>query len=65
MSGGAGDLVTALGLVLVIEGGLWALAPGALKRMFAAALDFDDAAFRRIGLGAAIVGVFVVWLVRG
>lgn len=62
---GASDFVTAIGLVLVIEGGLYALAPGAMKRMFEAARDWDEGAFRKIGLGAAVLGLTVVWMVRG
>jgi uncharacterized protein YjeT (DUF2065 family) len=62
---GARDFVTAVGLVLVIEGGLYALAPGAMKRMFEAARNWDDGVFRTTGLGAALLGLAVVWMIRG
>ncbi|WP_321339270.1 DUF2065 domain-containing protein [Breoghania sp.] len=59
------DFVTALGLVLVIEGTLYALLPGALKRMMAQTKDAPDQMLRLGGLAALALGVFIVWLVRG
>lgn len=62
---GVRDLLTALGLVLVLEGIGWALAPGAMKRLFEVARRLDESVFRIGGLVAVVVGVAVVWLVRG
>ena len=62
---GGADFLTAAGLMLVFEGVLYALAPGALKRMFEAARDLDERALRLGGLVAAAAGVAVVWFVRG
>lgn len=62
---GAGDLATALGLVLVLEGIGWALAPGAMKRLFEAAKTIDEGVFRIGGLLAVTAGVALVWWVRG
>lgn len=59
------DLLVALGLVLVIEGLIYAAFPGALKRMMAVALEMPDANLRTGGVFAVALGVFVVWLVRG
>ncbi len=59
------DLFTALALVLVIEGVLWALFPTAMKRAVAHALAMEDQRLRALGLAAAGLGVFAVWLVRG
>ena len=58
------DLWTALALVLVIEGALYALFPEAMKRAAARALMVEPQALRLAGLAAACVGVVVVWLVR-
>lgn len=58
------DLVTALGLVLVLEGLLYAAAPEGMKRLMAAGQVMSPAALRRGGLAAALCGLFVVWLVR-
>jgi hypothetical protein len=59
------DLFTALALVLVIEGALYALFPDGMKRMIAVALDIPDVTLRRAGLVLAVVGVALVWLLRG
>lgn len=62
---GTRDLLAALGLVLVFEGVLYALAPGALKRMFVMAQSLDEGHLRLGGLIAVVAGVAVVWAVRG
>ncbi len=59
------DLLTALALVLVIEGVLWALFPEAMKRAAARALAMDSGQLRYAGLVVAAAGVVIVWLVRG
>lgn len=62
---GWSDLATALGLVLVIEGVLLALIPDALKRMVAEILVQPPRMLRLGGLVSAVLGLAVVWLVRG
>lgn len=59
------DFLSAIGLVLVIEGVLYALFPDGMKRMMLLMRDQPEALMRRAGLGAAVLGVVVVWLVRG
>ncbi|HOV03319.1 MAG TPA: DUF2065 domain-containing protein [Hyphomicrobiales bacterium] len=59
------DFIAAVGLVLVIEGLLYAAMPGRLKRMIAMMLDVPDNTLRYAGLMAATLGLVVVWLVRG
>jgi uncharacterized protein YjeT (DUF2065 family) len=59
------DFVVALGLVLVIEGVVYAAFPAGLKRMMATALGVPDSTLRAGGLAAAATGLFIVWLVRG
>jgi uncharacterized protein len=59
------DLLSAIGLVLVIEGALYALFPEAVKRMMVLMSGQPSALLRAAGVGAAAVGVIVVWLVRG
>jgi uncharacterized protein YjeT (DUF2065 family) len=65
MSVGWGDFVTAVGLVLVIEGVLLAMAPDRLKHALAALLSRPAGALRVSGLVVAALGLVVVWLVRG
>ena len=59
------ELVTALGLVLVFEGVLYALAPGGMKSMMRSALETPDQTLRVAGLVAVAIGVFLVWIIRG
>lgn len=59
------DFIVALGLVLVIEGTLYAAFPGGLKRMMTMAQDMPDQSLRSGGLVAVALGVLVVWVVRG
>jgi len=58
------DLWTALALVLVIEGCLYALFPKGMKRAAAQAISIPPQALRIAGLAAACAGVALVWLVR-
>lgn len=60
-----GDLVTALGLVLVIEGVLYGGLPRLAKRLAAEVLTIPEQALRIGGLISLGLGVLVVWLVRG
>jgi uncharacterized protein len=59
------DLATALALVLVLEGLLWAVSPSAMKLAAAMALGLADEQLRIAGLVGVAVGVALVWLVRG
>ncbi|MCB1437716.1 MAG: DUF2065 domain-containing protein [Rhodobiaceae bacterium] len=59
------DFLAAAGLVLVIEGLLYAAFPGAVRRMMELARELPDAHLRAGGLGALVAGVALVWLVRG
>ena len=58
------DLMTALALVLVIEGIAWAAFPEAMKRMVAQLLMAPADLLRMAGLFAAILGLGGVWLAR-
>ena len=59
------DLWTALALLLVIEGSLYALFPGPMRRVIAEALTLPEGRLRMAGLCAAVVGVGIVWALRG
>ena len=58
------DLVTAIGLVLIIEGLVYAAAPARFKAMMARLEDIPDEALRMGGLIAVAAGVAIVWLAR-
>lgn len=59
------DLLTALALVLVIEGALYALFPVRMRELLLTMMELPDTVIRRSGLLAAVLGVFLVWLIRG
>lgn len=58
------DLATALALVLVLEGVLWAISPQGMKRAAILALSLEDTQLRNGGLVVAAVGVLIIWLLR-
>ena len=57
-------VLMALGLVLVIEGLLYALVPGQLKAMMQAVGNLSDDQLRIGGVAAMATGVLAVWLVH-
>ena len=59
------DFLAALGLVFVIEGLIFAAFPAAAKRAMTSVLGTQDVSLRVIGIGSALVGLILVWLVRG
>ncbi len=59
------DFLAAIGLVFVIEGLIFAALPGHAKKAMASVAESPEAQLRLVGLGSAVVGVLLVWLVRG
>ncbi|MFM8745716.1 MAG: DUF2065 domain-containing protein [Aestuariivirga sp.] len=58
------DLLTALGLVLVIEGCLYALVPSKLRAMMLSMQSLTDDQLRLGGIAAMALGVLAVAMVR-
>jgi len=58
------DFIAAVGLVLVIEGLMYAAFPNLVRRMMEIAREMPDSSLRTGGLIALGVGVVIVWLVR-
>ena len=59
------DFVAALGLVFAIEGILFAAVPNLAKDALRSAAETPADRMRLIGICSAVVGVLLVWLVRG
>ncbi len=55
-------LWAALALVLVFEGLLPFISPGAWRRMFQQVLQLRDGQIRFFGLGSMAVGFLLIWL---
>lgn len=59
------EVVAAIGLILALEGALYALFPEVMRRMAAQVVHTPADTLRTVGVVSAAVGVAVVWLVRG
>ena len=59
------DLIVAFGLVLVIEGLLWAATPQLGLKLLATAAHTPERSLRTAGAVAVAAGVVIVWLMRG
>lgn len=54
----------ALGLVLVVEGLVYALAPSLVEQLLAALRALPEDSRRLIGLGSIAVGLVLVWCAK-
>jgi uncharacterized protein len=59
------EFIVAIGLVLVIEGLVFAGFPAVAKRLAASALESPDMSLRIAGIVSAVIGLVLIWLVRG
>ena len=62
---GVTDFITALGIAFIFEGMAYALFPGRARNAFEMISQMPEDTLRYLGRGAAISGVFVIWLARG
>ena len=58
------DVLLVIGLILALEGGLYAAFPAGMKRMMAIMIQQPDESLRLTGLGAATFGVGIIWVVK-
>jgi uncharacterized protein YjeT (DUF2065 family) len=59
------DLAVAFGLVLVIEGSLWALAPRFGRKLLEATAEIPETSLRMAGALSVAAGVLLIWILRG
>jgi hypothetical protein len=59
------DFLAAIGLLFAIEGIFLAAFPGFVKRTMTTVLTVPDGPLRIGGIVSALVGLLIVWLVRG
>ena len=59
------QFIAAIGLVLVIEGLLFAAFPRFAKRLVASALESPETSLRVAGIASAVLGILLIWIVRG
>jgi len=58
-------VIIALGLVFVLEGLVFALAPSRIEQLLQMFAELPLATRRNLGLGAIALGVVLVWLGQG
>ena len=56
--------LAALGLAILLEGLVWALAPDAMRRAVILIAQMPKSSIRVLGLAALALGLFLVWLAR-
>jgi uncharacterized protein len=59
------DFLVAFGLLLALEGLLFAAFPDVAKRAMASVLESPDNLLRIVGVVSAVLGVILIWAVRG
>jgi uncharacterized protein YjeT (DUF2065 family) len=59
------DILAGLGIALVLEGLLWALAPGVARRMMEELSNIGEGQVRPFAWLAVAGGCVLVWLARG
>ena len=58
------DLITALGLLLFIEGLFFAIFPTRIKNMFKSIEKISPAKLRKIGIFFLLLGFLIVWYIQ-
>jgi len=57
------DLLTALALVLIIEGILPFLAPSKLKEVYQSVMEMPEKSLRMMGFGSMVAGLVLLFLI--
>jgi len=59
-----GTAFLALGLVLIVEGLVYALAPSLVEQLLAALKQMPEDTRRIVGIVAIAIGLFLVWVAK-
>lgn len=59
------DFVVAVGLVFVIEGLVFAAFPRSAKHAMTSVIETQEGTLRLAGIACAVVGLLLVWVMRG
>jgi uncharacterized protein YjeT (DUF2065 family) len=59
------DFLVAVGLILAFEGLLFAALPNVTKRALVHVLETPENLLRAVGIASAVIGVLLIWLIRG
>jgi uncharacterized protein len=58
------DFLIGLGILFVLEGLLFAASPAWMRRAMKSALATPDNVLRMVGLGSAVAGLILIWVIR-
>ena len=58
------DFLIGLGVLFVIEGLMFAASPNWMRKAMKSALATPDNILRAVGIGSAVIGLIVIWVVR-
>jgi uncharacterized protein len=58
------DFLIGVGILFVLEGVMFAAVPVWLKRAMKSALAAPDSVLRAAGIGSAVAGLILIWVVR-
>jgi uncharacterized protein YjeT (DUF2065 family) len=59
-----GDFLIGLGILFVLEGILFAASPAWMRRAMKSAIATPDNLLRIVGIGSAVAGLILIWVVR-
>jgi len=59
------DFIVALGLVFVIEGLVFCAFPATAKRAMESVQQTQDGSLRIVGIVSAVLGLLLIWAIRG
>ena len=58
------DFLIGLGILFVLEGLMFAASPAWMRRAMKSAMETPDNILRIVGIGSAVLGLILIWLVR-
>ena len=58
------DFLIGVGILLVIEGIMFAASPSWMRRAMKSALATPDNILRAVGIGSAVLGLILIWVIR-
>ena len=58
------DFLIGLGVLFVLEGILFAASPTWMRKAMKSAIASPDNLLRAVGIGSAVAGLILIWLVR-
>jgi uncharacterized protein YjeT (DUF2065 family) len=58
------DFLIGVGVLLVIEGLMFAASPTWMRKAMKSAIATPDNLLRAVGIGSAVIGLIVIWVIR-